>query len=324
MTDNDGKTPAERLEAALADMEAQKAAAAEFRDEHKAEFAAEIARLNAAHAKLAAMPQHERRQVLNAAGMKHVLSAPTPITPLRGGSFVRTTPSQQAPEPINWKLWLNMPQVALWEAVALLLNIDPRSLKHSPQGWMAGPGTGPHFEPGSFRSTVKLNTFDDAMLLGARAANYAGPIHLRTGLAVGMNKRTALVALPEVVAFFVGCDWPDIPAPLLARVPAIAEPAPAVVALAPASAPTANETPVDRDDRRYREFKTAGGDYIEEGGKWHATGPRGELAKLCKREKTAGRPMSDDKDVRESLKHAAKRSKSTEATGRKGNSVFNP
>ena len=228
MTNNNGKTPAERLEAALADMEAQKAAAAEFRDEDKAEFAAEIARLNAAHAKLAALPQQERRQVLAAAGLKGVSAAPKPLEPLRGGSFVRTL-SQQAPEPINWKLWLNMPQVALWEAVALLLNIDPRSLKHSPHGWPAGPGTGPHFEPGSFPSPVKLTTFDDAMLLAARAANYAGPIHLRTGLAVGMNKRTALVALPEVVAFFVGCDWPDIPAPLLARVPTIAEPAPVVV-----------------------------------------------------------------------------------------------
>ena len=109
-----------------------------------------------------------------------------------------------------------------------------------------------------------------------------------------------------------------------ALAPAAEELVPAVVALAPASASTANELPVDRDDRRYRELKTAGGDYIEEGGTWHATGPRGELAKLWKREKTAGRPMSDERDVRESLKNAAKRSKCTEATGRKGNSVFNP
>lgn len=241
MTDNDGKTPAERLEAALADMEAQKAAAAEFRDEHKAEFAAEIARLNAAHAKLATLPQQERRQVLAAAGLKDVSAAPIPITPLRGGSFART-PSQQAPEPVNWKLWLNMPQVALWEAVALLLNIDPRSLKHSPQGWMAGPGTGPHFEPGSFPSPVKLTTFDDAMLLAARAANYAGPIHLRTGLAEGMNKRTALVALPEVVAFFVGCEWEKIPEPLLHL----------------ASHPAKPESSEQRQDRRLNECEAAG------------------------------------------------------------------
>ena len=54
--------------------------------------------------------------------------------------------------------------------------------------------------------------------------------------------------------------------------PAGAELAPAVVALAPASAPTANEPPVDRDDRRYREFKTAGGDYSEDTAA--QTGPR--------------------------------------------------
>lgn len=101
------------------------------------------------------------------------------------------------------------------------------------------------------------------------------------------------------------------------------KPAPAAVVPEPASEPSTNETPEDRDDRRYRELKTAGGDYIEKGGKWSASGPRGLVAKLWKREKANGRPMSDERDVRESLKKAAKRAKRTPTAGPKGNSAFN-
>lgn len=92
----------------------------------------------------------------------------------------------------------------------------------------------------------------------------------------------------------------------------------AVVAPEPAS-----ETPTDRDDRRYRELKAMGGDYIYENEKWRATGARGLLTALSKREKAAGRPMGDEKDVRESLKKAATRAKHARTRGLKGNSAFN-
>lgn len=84
------------------------------------------------------------------------------------------------------------------------------------------------------------------------------------------------------------------------------------------------EGPDDRDDRRYRELRDAGGDYVNQFAKWKVTGPRGELAKLWKREKAAGRPMSDEKDVRESLKKAATRANNVKTAGLKGNSAFNP
>ena len=85
----------------------------------------------------------------------------------------------------------------------------------------------------------------------------------------------------------------------------------------------ADETPEDRDDRRYRELVAAGGDYVHDGKLWGATGPRGLSAKLWKREKAAGRPMSHETDVRESLKKAATRAKAARDAGLKGNSVFN-
>ena len=67
-----------------------------------------------------------------------------------------------------------------------------------------------------------------------------------------------------------------------------------------------------------------GGDYVEEVGKWRVTGPRGLLANLVRSEVAAGRPMSDEKDVREDLKKAAMRLRAAKAAGHKGNSVFNP
>lgn len=119
---------------------------------------------------------------------------------------------------VAWKLWTSVPHVALWEAVALVLGIEPSQLRHSPHGWMAGPGGGPMLEERSFPSRERHEAFQRALGFAERAANYSGPIHLRIGLAAGMNKRTAQVSLAEVVAFFVSCDWPDIPAPLLALV----------------------------------------------------------------------------------------------------------
>jgi len=92
---------------------------------------------------------------------------------------------------------------------------------------MAGPGRGPIFEPRSFPSREKSERFDEALDFAERAANAAGPIFLRIGLASRMNKRTAQVSLPEVVAFFVVVDWPDIPPPLLALVSSRAAIAPA-------------------------------------------------------------------------------------------------
>ena len=37
----------------------------------------------------------------------------------------------------NWEKWRHVPNVKLWEAVALSLNIEPGKVKHSKTGWMA-------------------------------------------------------------------------------------------------------------------------------------------------------------------------------------------
>jgi len=116
---------------------------------------------------------------------------------------------------IAWPLWLNVPRVELWEGVALVLGIEPTTLKLSPQAWMAGPGTGPIFVLESFPNIASREDFYKALMFAEKATNHSGPIHLNTGLAAGMNKRTAQVLLSEVVAFFVSCKWEEIPSELL-------------------------------------------------------------------------------------------------------------
>lgn len=126
---------------------------------------------------------------------------------------------------IAWKLWTGVPRVKLWEGVALVLEIDPKSLEPSPHAWMsAGPGreADPSFLPRSFPSKEKCRAFDVALDFAERATSYAGPIQILSTPFQGMSKRSAEVALPEVVAFFVSCEWPDIPAPLLALVESVA------------------------------------------------------------------------------------------------------
>jgi hypothetical protein len=114
---------------------------------------------------------------------------------------------------IAWKLWTSVPTIALWEAVALLLDIDPNELRPSSDNWLSGGGSGPWFVSSSFPSRTKELAFDKAMDFAQRAATPEGPIYLRKG-GTG-HKRTAQVSLAEVVAFFVHCEWKDIPAPLM-------------------------------------------------------------------------------------------------------------
>lgn len=123
----------------------------------------------------------------------------------------------------------------MWEAVALVLEIDPRSLREADLSGLGGyvplTNAGPVFARSSFPNEENRCRFDEALNFAERASAVVGPIHLSSGSGAGVNKRTALVSLAEVAAFFVDCDWPNIPAPLLALLSEpTAQPEPAPVA----------------------------------------------------------------------------------------------
>lgn len=162
-------TDKKTLEDALAEIEASNAKAAELRAKQAPELIAAAVKRTALNARLAALPQAQRRQVLDAAGMKHVSAAPDPITRLKGRGSSYTQPrTPVALCAIDWRYWRHMPEIKQWEACALSLNINPDNMQHSPQGWMAGPGSGPTFLAVNFPSqAVQLEFEKRVRLLGA-------------------------------------------------------------------------------------------------------------------------------------------------------------
>jgi hypothetical protein len=68
-----------------------------------------------------------------------ILRAPAPIRPRREGvaaPVINSMPSESR-EP-NWQKWKAVPEVKLYEAVALSFNIDPQKLRRNPHTWMGG------------------------------------------------------------------------------------------------------------------------------------------------------------------------------------------
>ncbi len=151
---------------------------------------------------------------------------------------------------IPWKLWSRKPTVALWEAVALVQAVNPGSLDVRQDSFMERPGSGPHFEPRSFPTEEKRQRFNEAMKFAEEATSIdKGPIYLRSGLGPGMNKRTAKVALSEVVEFFADAEWPDLPVRLCELfLPNRVDPAAAL--LPPKATPVPIPTPVQEGTQK--------------------------------------------------------------------------
>ena len=57
----------------------------------------------------------------------------------------------------DWRIWRNVPEVRLWEAVALSLNIDPRQVELNPHAWMSG-----------HRSFLEAQDFKDRVFVAER------------------------------------------------------------------------------------------------------------------------------------------------------------
>ena len=209
MTDK-GNSHADRLERALGELEAKKKAAVNM----AASINPERERLAALNKKLEALPQSERRQVLDAMGLKHISAAPEPITPLKGSSY---RPPNKPPEPlgIDWRDWRHMLEVEQWEACALSLNINPDTMKHSPQGWMAGPGNGPVFLAVSFPSTNVQLKFDKRLrLLGASL--FKSPYFTAVNNLVMGGRHLATINLREFAAWGLHVELEGMPTELVA------------------------------------------------------------------------------------------------------------
>lgn len=187
----------ERLEKALADLESRKKAAAEL----AAKSAPDFERLHALQAKLDALPQSERREILDAIGLHKVSAAPKPITSLRGGGFVgRPAPQRQ---PARWALWLTIPRVELWQAALLSLGIEPDdSLKAEACG---------RVPDGPLSSTRLSREFFSRREDCMRALSTEGPIRPQGPLYAGMLHSPRCPVLLGDVAIFLARIGETVP-----------------------------------------------------------------------------------------------------------------
>jgi hypothetical protein len=190
--DEEARTPADRLERALREHEARKRAAAE----RAAQQAPESERLKALRAQLEALPQDERRAVLDAAGMRQVSAAPKPEEPLRGGGFV-PRPNTKA---IRWPAWLALPHVELWQAVALSVGVNPGDELRDDVGRA----------PSRFSRLPAA--FFERLSHCQKALSLEGPIRPQGGLYGGMlQSPLCKVLLADVAAFLTlaGYELPE-------------------------------------------------------------------------------------------------------------------
>lgn len=221
---------AEKLERALADLEARKRAAAEL----AAENAPELERLKALQARLDALPQSERREVLDAMGLHRVSAAPKPLEPERSSAYVRRPPPVLHPP--RWPVWRALPYIELWQAVALSLSIEPEDALKAEACREAETNVGVR---GSLPKTF-FERRQDCM----RGLSTDGPIRPQGPLYPGaLTNFRCQVLLGEVTEFLTlaGYELPQELRPIPTE-----------------DAPARAESTVERQDRRLRECVAAG------------------------------------------------------------------
>jgi hypothetical protein len=148
----------------------------------------------------------------------------------------------------DWGHWRHMPEVELWQACALTLNLEPDDLTFSRNDWMAGPGDhGPFIEAECFRDEEQQRTFQKRLRL--LKANRHLREHFSPGTLNMAESHRGGVRLAELAAWATGIGW-SLPAPLLALVPATP-----TIAKPPATRPMPTGANSNRQSTQTHELK---------------------------------------------------------------------
>lgn len=108
------------------------------------------------------------------------------------------------PPPTDWRLWRNLPDVALWEACLLSLNINPAEVEQSSDGCITGD---------SFPSDGTAREYETRLRL--LASNRDDSEHF-TLPAVRRTTARSRVRLPEFAAWALHLGFEDVPSELVA------------------------------------------------------------------------------------------------------------
>jgi len=184
------------------------------------------------------------------------------------------------PKEPDWDFWTGLPEVKLWQAVALSMNLEPERMEFDTDS----RGSRPVFESWSFRNEDDAGIFDKRYRLLVAATS--DPDEFRPATLNMSIPYLCSVSLLDFARWATSVSLFDPVPPRLA----------ALVATAPAT-----ESPSDRRARRLARFRALGG-ILDSADRM--TGTRGALAELQREEKAAGRPMSDRSDVRSDLSKA--------------------
>lgn len=114
----------------------------------------------------------------------------------------------------DWTFWRNMPEVALWQACALSLNINPDSLRNDPYACVAGAGGSRIFLAESFPDDATKFTFGQRLrILRANLPNK----DLFTSCAgnIGLPDDNSKVRIFEFASWAVGIGWTGMPSELV-------------------------------------------------------------------------------------------------------------
>lgn len=233
------------LEDALADFEAKKMEIAEWKNAHAPALEAAIKEHESFNLRLAELSMADRRKVLDAAGMKHISAAPAPIEHISGAKINPSTKDEL--KPIDWLHWKHA-RLALWEACALSLNINPSNMTRHPNDWMDGSESGPIFTDSSFPDMKTQSIFYGRLrLLGENYGNSQYFTDVDNLYAGGANY--SAVSPRNFAAWGLDFDFNDMPPELItlaqSRKPEAGLPLVSTPQTAPASKPV---TPAAESD----------------------------------------------------------------------------
>jgi hypothetical protein len=112
----------------------------------------------------------------------------------------------------DWSFWGKKREALAWEACALSFNLNPDRLEPLRDGWMAGPGAGPLFEPRSFPSKATADEFGKRLrLLG----DYVYDREYFDLLVAGESAGRCKIRLWQFAAWCERMEFDDLPPELL-------------------------------------------------------------------------------------------------------------
>lgn len=230
----DDKKPADpvSLEQALIDATARAKAYADREEER----AIEADKRDKLQSQLEALPQHERRRVLDAIGLHDVSAAPRPIAPIKSSLSRRPNPfNTEVKGATDWGYWRNVATVEIWQALLLSLNIEPTG-----KGWLLDNAPGRTGDiPREYLDRNGLNDeFDRRWFL---IKNRLETFYASFGQPAEAEL-TKFIRLPLFAAWAIEFEWGDLPPELVALVQ---EPIAPEIAAAPSEATEQGATSSD-------------------------------------------------------------------------------